>query len=173
MVFRKILVAIDRSSQAPEVFTQALEIAQDQNSQLMLSHCLSWDVEGEAGPFMGTVAGIDMYGNILGLRPKHLQDEMDKIRDWLQVYCQQAKSKGISAEFNCQIGDLGSQICNLACNWQADLIVIGRRGHKGLSEIWLGSVSNYVIHYAPCSVLVVQGVATDGVTDVTDRQRMG
>lgn len=35
---------------------------------------------------------------------------------------------------------------------------MGRRGHKGLSEILLGSVSNYVVHHAPCSVLVLQGL---------------
>ena len=36
-------------------------------------------------------------------------------------------------------------------------MVIGRRGHKNISEMFLGSVSNYVMHHAPCSVLVVQG----------------
>ncbi|NEO65320.1 MAG: universal stress protein, partial [Moorea sp. SIO4G2] len=40
------------------------------------------------------------------------------------------------------------------------LIVLGRRGLGGLKEMVLGSVSNYVVHHAPCSVLVVQGVAT-------------
>ncbi len=38
----------------------------------------------------------------------------------------------------------------------ADLIVLGRRGRTGLAEALLGSVSNYVLHHAPCSVLVVQ-----------------
>ena len=47
-------------------------------------------------------------------------------------------------------------ICNAAISWQADLIIMGRRGRTGLSELFLGSVSNYVLHHAPCAVLVVQ-----------------
>lgn len=47
-------------------------------------------------------------------------------------------------------------ICELARNWNADLIILGRRGRTGLSELLLGSVSNYVLHHAPCSVLTVQ-----------------
>jgi nucleotide-binding universal stress UspA family protein len=43
--------------------------------------------------------------------------------------------------------------------WHADLIVMGRRGVSGMHELFLGSVSNYVTHHAPCSVLVVQGTS--------------
>jgi hypothetical protein len=34
---------------------------------------------------------------------------------------------------------------------------MGRRGRTGISELLLGSVSNYVTHHATCSVLIVQG----------------
>ena len=36
------------------------------------------------------------------------------------------------------------------------MIVVGSRGLKGLKEMFLGSVSNYVTHHAPCSVLIVR-----------------
>jgi glycosyltransferase involved in cell wall biosynthesis len=44
-------------------------------------------------------------------------------------------------------------------NWDADLVVMGRRGLSGIKEMFLGSVSNYIIHHVPCSVLIVQGIA--------------
>lgn len=38
----------------------------------------------------------------------------------------------------------------------ADFIVIGSRGLSGLKEMFLGSVSNHVLHKATCPVLVVK-----------------
>ena len=40
--------------------------------------------------------------------------------------------------------------------WKADLIVTGSHGHGFLKRAWLGSVSNAVVHRAPCSVLIIR-----------------
>jgi nucleotide-binding universal stress UspA family protein len=42
-----------------------------------------------------------------------------------------------------------------AKEWQADLIVIGSHGRRGLSHVLLGSVAEKVIRHASCPVLVV------------------
>jgi nucleotide-binding universal stress UspA family protein len=39
---------------------------------------------------------------------------------------------------------------------KADLIVLGTRGMSSLKGVIFGSVSNKVMHYAPCSVMVVR-----------------
>lgn len=44
----------------------------------------------------------------------------------------------------------------LAAAQDANLIVVGSRGHGGFSDLHLGSVSSQVIHHAPCSVLVTR-----------------
>jgi nucleotide-binding universal stress UspA family protein len=85
-----------------------------------------------------------------------LQQEIETVREWLRPFSERAESQAISTTLDCGTGLPGSLICQTARDWQADLIVLGRRGHRGLSEVLLGSVSNYVIHHAPCSVLVVQ-----------------
>ena len=38
----------------------------------------------------------------------------------------------------------------------AALLVVGFRGHGGLSEALLGSVSQHVVHHAPCPVVIVR-----------------
>jgi nucleotide-binding universal stress UspA family protein len=41
----------------------------------------------------------------------------------------------------------------------ATLLVIGFRGHGGLSEVLLGSVSQHVLHHAPCPVVIIRDTA--------------
>jgi nucleotide-binding universal stress UspA family protein len=163
MVFKKILVAIDRSPQAQVVLEQALELAQKEESTLMVFHCVSWELVAQAQPFIGTLVDVDMSGTFQRLQRERVQKNIEQARDWLATCCQQATSKDIPTEFDCKTGDPNLKICELAKAWGADLIVVGRRGHKGLSEMLLGSVSNYVVHNAPCSVLVVQGVIAQRV----------
>jgi nucleotide-binding universal stress UspA family protein len=166
MLLKKILVALDQSSQSQAVFDVALELAQKEGSSLMLFHCVSGDVEGSSTPFIGTLADVDMYGTMQRLQRERVQQERENAINWLQGYCDLAMSKGIPTEFDCQTGDVNSKICELAQTWGADLIIIGRRGHKGFKEILLGSVSNHVVHHAHCSVFVVQGMTPETVENL-------
>lgn len=72
---------------------------------------------------------------------------------------QLAKS-GRSVETQVRDGDPAAEIVATAAGLGADLIVIGTRGHTGLTRMILGSVARKVLTHAPCSVLVVrEGVA--------------
>jgi len=158
MSFKKILVALDRASLASEVFEQALDIAKKEQASLMIFHCLNREEWGEFGPLIQT--GVGLYPvvaeNLYQVQQANLQAEMQQVQRWLRAYCQQATEQGIPAQVHHEMQAPGPRICSLARSWQADLIVLGRRGRKGLSEFLLGSVSNYVLHNAPCSVLVAQ-----------------
>ncbi len=53
-------------------------------------------------------------------------------------------------------GDPGEAICQAALELSAQAIVIGSRGRGGLKRVFLGSVSDYVVRNAPCSVVVTK-----------------
>lgn len=156
MRHQKILVALDRSSQSEIVFEQALELAKKEEAALMLFHCLPFETHG-----VGSYA--DVFGrqliNFSVELQKVLDQESEQARQFLRNYCQKATEQGVSTEWDFKIGDAGSRVRELAKAWDADLVVVGRRGHRGLAEIVLGSVSSYVIHQVSCSVLVVQGIS--------------
>ena len=159
MSYQKILVSLDRSDQASAVFAPALEIATQFQSQLLLFHCLSWETEEQINPLVGvgTLGDVNLYSHskLQQLRHESLQKDLQQVKEWLDTYSQQAVAKNLVVETEGRVGSPGSWICERAGSWGANLIVIGRRGHRGLAELLLGSVSNYVVHHAPCSVLVV------------------
>jgi len=63
---------------------------------------------------------------------------------------------GIAADIIMQKGRPGDIICSVAEEDKYDLIIIGSTGYGGVSRILLGSVSQEVLHTAPCPVLVVK-----------------
>jgi nucleotide-binding universal stress UspA family protein len=162
MVFQNVLVALDRTPKSPAVFEKALS---ETATHLMIVHALRMDAEIPTGTFMGigTIADLDTYGIMKRIQQEKIQQERTRSLEWLQTYQQQAIAQGISTEITCLTGTPGSSICDLARSWHADLIVLGRRGHQGITEAVMGSVSNYVLHHAPCSVLVVQGMMAEAL----------
>ena len=53
-------------------------------------------------------------------------------------------------------GDPGKALITVAKAAEADLVVVGNRGMKGLKRFVLGSVPNDVAHGAPCAVLILK-----------------
>jgi nucleotide-binding universal stress UspA family protein len=49
-----------------------------------------------------------------------------------------------------------SRIVETAEEMKADMIILGSHGYNAWERLLLGSVSNSVVHHAPCSVLVVR-----------------
>ncbi|HEY2333230.1 MAG TPA: universal stress protein [Acidimicrobiales bacterium] len=54
-------------------------------------------------------------------------------------------------------GDPGLALCEQAELGNYDLLVVGSHGSGVLKQVVMGSVSQHVLHHAPCLVLVVPG----------------
>jgi nucleotide-binding universal stress UspA family protein len=67
-----------------------------------------------------------------------------------------AAEVGIKASFTDIADDPSDAIIEAAEHLDADLIVMGSRGARIGKRIFHGSVSNRVLHHAPCSVLVIK-----------------
>lgn len=62
----------------------------------------------------------------------------------------------VAIERRIEIGNPGQTLVNLASELSADVVVVGSRGHGVFKRALLGSVSSYVVHNAPCPVLVIR-----------------
>ena len=60
---------------------------------------------------------------------------------------------------NCHVlsGRPFEEVCKLAREIEADLIVLPTRGHGGLKHVLLGSTAERIVRFAPCPVLVLRG----------------
>jgi nucleotide-binding universal stress UspA family protein len=159
IMFHKILVAVDNSPVSKKVFDEAVSFAKSENVNLMLIQVLS---PLDQSYFTSVGAYSSSYDPTLNANNldyymrawERLKEESLK---YLEMLCNEASQLGVSIEFTQNLGDPGRIICEIASNWSADLIIMGRRNRNRLDEFFLGSVSNYVLHHAPCSVLTVQG----------------
>jgi nucleotide-binding universal stress UspA family protein len=162
--FNQILVALNRSPLADAVFQRAVSIAQPHSAEINLVYLINEPVVTPSPTPLTTGTGVGAgWSSPLpiderdgGSRPTW-ENQLEEAKSWLMRYQQEATQLGIRAQCETNIGEPGFWICKLAEERQSDLIVLGRRGREGFSEAILGSVSNYVLHNAPCSVLVVQG----------------
>ncbi|WP_107666419.1 universal stress protein [Cyanothece sp. BG0011] len=153
MKYNKILVALDNSPLGKKVFEEALSMAKYHQATLKLFHCLPLETPSTA-PYTSLYEGE--FNDFSYLMRERLETQANETETWLRNYGEMAKRQGITAEWDWKIGEPGRWIRDMAKDWQADLIVVGRRGLTGVSEMLLGSVSNYIVHHAPSSVLVVQ-----------------
>ncbi|MCO8122091.1 universal stress protein [Stieleria sp. TO1_6] len=53
-------------------------------------------------------------------------------------------------------GPVGEKIVETAAKTNADLVILGAKGHSQIGRLLLGSVSDHVATHAPCSTLVVR-----------------
>ncbi len=157
-MLRKILIAVGDSPEAAEILETGLTLAEKFGAEVSILHVLILvqnSFEPVANPFMG---GSYPLMNDLAMEQyqKELKERESVGMDRLQAYAQQAQDRHIKADVYQNLGDPGRTICELAKNNLADLIVMGRNQKSVLSEIFLGSTSNYVLHHAPCSVMTIQ-----------------
>jgi nucleotide-binding universal stress UspA family protein len=154
-MLHKILVTISDPESSCYVFDHALMLAKATGAHLGLIHVTDPDETTE-----------DLPSYLKNLEP-YLRGE-----DESEPYCYigpfetvapnlfgalvaKATTEGVSTDCIHCFGDPELAINDLASAWNCDLIVLGRRGRSGIVEFFLGSVSNYTLHHAPCSVYVV------------------
>lgn len=157
-MFHKILVAIDRSEMGRCVFEEGFALAKALGSSLMILHVLSPDEEGSPvfSIFSNICHGSGENSENLTLYQKQWELFTKTGLELVRSLAQIASAPGVKTEFTQIPGKPGQVICDRACTWEADLIVIGHRSLSSFSKVILGSVSHYVLHHAPCSVLTVQ-----------------
>jgi nucleotide-binding universal stress UspA family protein len=114
---------------------------------------------------MAVPLAIDIYGGYLPDTSDLEKTARENAAKILEQTVNQANSffEGRKVAINSEVlyGSPESRIVETAEKEGSDLIIIGSHGYNRWERLLLGSVSDSVIHHAPCSVLVVRAPADE------------
>lgn len=144
-MYKRLLVAVDGSPVSDQALNRAIELAREAQGQVLLAHVVD-----------------DMpYVSSFDLASASAPDLMQVLRENGQRVLDEARARVVAAGVACdtrlfeRFGErLGDTIAGAAHEWQADLIVLGTHGRKGVGRLVLGSGAEQIIRSAPVAVLV-------------------
>lgn len=138
----KLLVATDRSVFSEGAIREAINFAKKCSSRLYIISVM------ETNPEYETI-GANVF-----------EKEEEEAIEYLESIKTRASQEGLYSQSMLLHGDEPYRlIVDVAAEKMVDMIIIGRRGRKGLMKVLMGSVTSKVIGHAPCKVLVVPKAA--------------
>ncbi|HSB34249.1 MAG TPA: universal stress protein [Nitrospirota bacterium] len=99
---------------------------------------------------------VDVPTEFYAEAPAAVEDLVRKAKGFVADVKKQADAAGVRAETFVGEAEAYQAVNNLAREQKADMIVLGSHGRTGLRRLLMGSVTEKVIGYAPCPVLVVK-----------------
>lgn len=155
-MIKSILVPIDGSEHSRKALQFAADVAERFNASIVLVHVVS---AAALLPAPAPQVGVSVTPE--GVPPPifstKLAEDMVKLgSELLARETRELEKRGLTANKVLERGDPVEKILQIAKNERCDLIVIGARGLGKVRALLLGSVSDGVVHRAPCPVLVVK-----------------
>lgn len=143
---RPILFATDGSPSAAEAQLKALELA-----RLLDVTLLVVSVAHVTLPAVG-YAGYG-YSNVVA---ELMDAEHARVKALVATVAEAAEATGVHCLTFTADGIAADEICRIATDREAQLIVAGSHGWNAARRFFSGSVSTALVHQAPCPVLVVR-----------------
>jgi len=160
-LFKKILVPLDGSEHSLRALEIAIQIAKKFDGKITLIHVYSVTIRPVIMPEPTTLTPP----MIPAMTPAEVSKAVEATRkagaSILTDGEQKVKAKEVQVETLLKEGHTVQEIIRTAKEGKFDLIVIGGRGISKIRELLLGSVTDGVIHHAPCPVLVIKFPRSD------------
>lgn len=145
VTFSKILVATDGSKYSEAAVSEAMNIAKQYNSPLVVISVVPSETES---PF--DIVASEMQKGLIA--DKELQQAEAIVKNVKTL----AEKNGVNAKAFIYAGRPYDAITDTAKEEKVNLIVVGSHGRTGISRLLMGSVTERVIGHAECAVLVVK-----------------
>lgn len=150
--YSRILVAIDGSKTAELAFKKAVNIANRNQSTLVIAHI----VDTRSVTLFPQYDRPINHSQFLEQSSKAASQTIDTYKEW-------ASKKGVNdIETVLRNGSPRTELSEtLPEELNIDLIILGATGLSALERAFVGSVSQHVVRNAPCDVLIVRTESDD------------
>ncbi|MDA1117432.1 MAG: universal stress protein [Proteobacteria bacterium] len=141
MKYRKILLAYNGSAEGKRALLECAELANFLGAETHLLAVASMP------PSLFLTEGF--------VPEELLEEEKKRTQTLLDEGIAALKKQGFNATGHLAVGEPVEEICRLAKEQSADLIVLGHNQNTSFAaRWWKGSVGASILDYAPCSLLV-------------------
>jgi len=139
--YKKVVLALalNQDIDAP-IISKALDVVETSNAELLLVHAI------ESVSDFGMAYGVNAIVNVDDILYEQATKILSKVAEELNVPADRVFLLP---------GPAKQVILDHAKDCDADLIILGSHGHRGV-RLLLGSTSNAVLHHAHCDVLAVR-----------------
>jgi len=144
MTYKRILVPYDGSQTSNKALVAALQMAREQGGRVRVVHAIDE---------LALASGYEYSGELMRLA----RDQGLKTLDDALAMVKSAGVDGDTHLLNTPGKRLGDSVSEEAAAWEADLVVVGTHGRRGLSRVLLGSGAESVIRLSTLPVLVIRG----------------
>lgn len=136
LAWGNILLATDGSEYSESAVSLALDLAKQHSAKLT------------------AVSAVYTNDEFFALAPDTVTELVQQARSILEPIVQRATQKGIAINMFVKEGEPYQAITSLASDVAADIIVMGSCGRKGFNRLLMGSVTERVIGYAECPIMI-------------------
>ena len=146
-----IVVGVDHSEQAKGALRFALEEAKLRDAKLRVVHAWQYGTVG--------ATGLESFYPVVGADVSELREAAEQE---LERTLRESLPDTDSIEVERRVVEGPPAAVLVGESRDADMLVVGSRGHGGFAELLLGSVSQQVAHHAACPVVIVRPKAKGG-----------
>ena len=146
----KVLIAVDDDAPSRDALAFAERLVTERDEVVVLN-VTSY---AELLPFTGDPFGAGL--GAVALDPDSLAQLDDRAEQLVERTAEEIEAKKKNAVV--EHGSPGERICATAAEHGIELIILGSHERGAFGRFVHGSVSDYVVHHAPCPVLVVRHV---------------
>jgi nucleotide-binding universal stress UspA family protein len=142
-VFHRILMATDFTPASQAALNEAIEMAKGNGTELLIAHAYYPPDAVQAQSFAA------------GAYEEWDQNLRTQVLEKLQPLLGRAEKAGVKARGLVLPGAPDEAIAEAVKENDADLVIMGTHGRKGVARFLVGSVASRVISTAPCPVMTV------------------